>query len=87
MSGYSGAISNPWQQKRHSAWTQMVYDDLDPYHQQVMEHTLGMNGRRVASNADLAKKLGKSPGAISQAKARIQTFLDQGEELSPFGVA
>jgi DNA-directed RNA polymerase specialized sigma subunit len=87
MSGYSGAINNPWQQKRHSAWTQMVYDDLDPYHQQVMEHTLGMNGRRVASNADLAKKLGKSPGAISQAKARIQTFLDQGEELSPFGVA
>jgi hypothetical protein len=87
MSGYSGAINNPWQQKRHSAWTHMVYDDLDPYHQQIMEHTLGMNGRRALNNIDLAKRLGKSPGAISQAKARIQTMLDQGEELSPFGGA
>jgi hypothetical protein len=52
-----------------------------------MEHTLGMNGRRALNNTDLARKLGKSPGAISQAKARIQTMLDQGEELSPFGGA
>lgn len=85
MSGYSGSISNPWQQQRHSAWTNLVYDDLDPYHQQVMEYTLGMNGRRRLSNAQIATKLGRSPGAISQAKARIQALLDQGEELSPFG--
>jgi len=87
MSGYAGNVQNPWQQRRHSAWTQLVYDDLDPYHQQIMEHTLGMNGRRPISNAQLAAKLGRSPGAISQAKARIQALLDQGEDLSPFGEA
>jgi len=85
MSGYSGSVDNPWQQQRHSAWTQLVYDDLDPYHQQVMEYTLGMNGRRRLNNTQLANKLGRSPGAISQAKSRIQNLLDQGEELSPFG--
>lgn len=87
MSGYIGSVQNPWEQQRHSAWTQMVYDDLDPYHQKIMEHTLGMNGRRVISNQQLAEKLKRSPGAISQAKARIQALLDQGEELSPFGGA
>lgn len=85
MSGYVGNVKNPWQQQRHSAWTHMVYDDLDPYHQKIMEYTLGMNGQRKLSNAQIAAKIGRSPGAISQAKARIQALLDQGETLSPFG--
>lgn len=85
MTGYSGNIKNPWQQNRHSAWTQLIYDDLDPYHQKIMEYTLGMNGRRTLSNAEIATKLGRSPGAISQAKSRIQKLLDEGESLSPFG--
>jgi hypothetical protein len=84
-SGYEGAASNPWQKQQHSAWTRFVYDDLDPYHQQIMEHTLGLNGKRLLSNMELANKLKRSPGAISQGKARIQAFLDQGGELSPFG--
>jgi hypothetical protein len=84
-SGFSGAVRNPWQKRRHSTWTQMVYDDLDPYHQAIMEHTLGMHGRRPLSNIEIAQKLKRSPGAISQAKARIQALLDQGDELAPFG--
>ena len=50
-----------------------------------MENSLGMNGRKVLSNQELARKLNRSPGAISQAKARIQELLNKEDELSPFG--
>lgn len=71
-------------QKRRDLWVQLVYDDLDPYHQKIMEYTLGLNGRVPLSNAAIANRLGRSAGAISQAKLRIQRMLDEGEELSPF---
>lgn len=66
------------------AWTQIVYDDLAPLDKQILEHTIGMNGRTPLSNMELAKRLGRSPGAISQRKQRIQQLLDQERELSPF---
>jgi DNA-binding NarL/FixJ family response regulator len=46
-----------------------------------MEHTLGMNNKKVLSNQEIARKLGLSPGAISQRKARIQQLLDRREDL------
>lgn len=55
---------------------QLVYDELSPYHQKVMEHTLGLNGRPVLSVTQLAAMLKRSPGAISQARAVIQAKLD-----------
>lgn len=66
-------------------WPDLVYAELDPYHKKIMEWTLGLNGRQPLSNQDIARKLGRSPGAISQAKARIQAKLDDVEGLSPFG--
>jgi hypothetical protein len=66
-------------------WFRLVYDDLpDAYHRKVMELGLGLNGHRVHQNQEIARRLGRSPGAISQAKARIQAMLDQEPELSPF---
>jgi RNA polymerase primary sigma factor len=62
-------------------WQQMVYYDLDPKDQLIMEHTLGMHGKQVLANQDIAKKLGVSPGAVSQRKARIQQKLDMRDEL------
>jgi len=72
--------------KEQSPWASIVYDGLDDYHKLIMEHTLGLNGKKRLSNQDLAHKLRRSSGAVSQAKLRIQKLLDEEHELSPFGV-
>lgn len=80
---FAGAVKDPNAEAR-GMWQQMVYDDLDPYHQKVMEYTFGLNGRKPMQNQEIARKLGKSPGAISQAKLRIQKMLDEEQDLNPF---
>ncbi len=67
--------------KRKSMWAEMVYDDLLPQDQKVMEYALGLNGRKPLSNTEIARKLGKSPGLISQRKKHIQELLDREEEM------
>jgi hypothetical protein len=66
-------------------WTQVVYDGLDLHHKRVMELALGLHGRRPHSNQEIAAKMSRSPGAISQATSRIQALLDEGHDLDPFG--
>lgn len=66
------------------AWAEMVYHDLGPIDQAVMEMTLGLRGRRPISTTEIAKRLGLSPGAISQRAKRIQGLLDQRTELQAF---
>lgn len=78
--GFAGGV----RRRGPSAWAALVYDDLDPYHQKVMEYTLGLHGRRPLSNQETARRLNRSPGAISQAKLRIQQRLDEEQDLSPF---
>lgn len=65
-------------------WLQIVHQDLNPLDQKILEFSLGMNGQPRLSNQEIARKLGRSPGAISQRKLRIQQLLDQEQELSPF---
>lgn len=74
----------PAVQHQSSAWTEAIYDDLDPVNQSIMELTLGLHGHRPMSNMAIAKRLRLSPGAISQRKATIQNLLSQESELSPF---
>jgi len=62
-------------------WHEFVYHDMSPIDQLIMEHTLGMHGKKVLPNQDVAKKLGISPGAVSQRKARIQSKLDLRDTL------
>lgn len=68
-----------------SYWADIVYDGLDDYHKKIMEMSFGLNGRKPLPNQVIAQKMGRSPGAISQAKLRIQKMLDEEHELSPFG--
>lgn len=70
--------------RAQQSWVELVYDDLAPLDQRILEHTLGLHGRRPLSNQELARKLNRSPGAISQRKARIQQLLDKEQTLSPF---
>jgi DNA-directed RNA polymerase specialized sigma subunit len=65
-------------------WIQLVYDELPPLDQKILEYQLGLNGQRPLSNQEIARKLGRSPGAISQRKKKLQALLDQEQDLSPF---
>jgi DNA-directed RNA polymerase specialized sigma subunit len=65
-------------------WLDIVYDDLDPVDQRIMELSLGLNGQKPISNQQIAARLRISPGAVTQRKSRIQTKLDREKDLSPF---
>jgi DNA-directed RNA polymerase specialized sigma subunit len=62
--------------KRNQTMVDLLYDDLDPIDQRIVEHSFGMRGRKVLPNNVLAHQLRLSPGAISQRRARIQARLD-----------
>jgi DNA-directed RNA polymerase specialized sigma subunit len=77
----------PGQQEHENYWVDIVYQDLGPLDQKIMELTLGLNGHEKLSNQDVAKKVGRSPGAITQRKMKIQKLLDREQDLSPFVVS
>lgn len=73
------AATNPFASKGLSAWERLVYDDLPAHDQRVVDmHLAGLENREIA------RRLGVSPGAVSQRKARIQALFDASDELSPF---
>lgn len=55
---------------------QLVYEDLDPRDQKILEWSLALHGKPRLDNRDIAVKLGVSPGAVSQRKAAIQSKID-----------
>lgn len=74
----------PGDTSNEDLWLDIVYQDLGTLDKKIMEYTLGLNGQPKLSNQEIAAKLGRSPGAITQRKVRIQQLLDQEQELSPF---
>ena len=60
-----------------SAAVDLLYDDLHPTDQKILEWTLGLYGTPKLSNQDIAARLGRTPGAISQRKALIQQQLNK----------
>lgn len=76
---YSPPIQVPTSNVKH--WHELVYHDLSPVDQLIMEHTFGMHDKPILQNIEVARKVGVSPGAISQRKARIQQKLDLRDEL------
>jgi DNA-directed RNA polymerase specialized sigma subunit len=79
--GPYGEVHTPGKQRDLAL--DIIHDELDDYHKLVLEHTLGINGKRPLSNEGLAHRLRRSPGAISQAKLRIQQKLDNVRDLLP----
>lgn len=65
-------------------WVELVYDDLGPVDQLILEHSLGLHGQQPKSAVQIAKMTRLSPGAISQRMQRIQSMLDEQEELKIF---
>jgi DNA-directed RNA polymerase specialized sigma subunit len=58
-------------------WLKIVYHDLDPVDQLILEHSFGMHGKPVLPANEIAGRVGLSGGAVSQRKARIQNVLDE----------
>jgi DNA-directed RNA polymerase specialized sigma subunit len=56
---------------------EFLYHDLDPVDQVIMEYSLGMRGSPLLSGGELARRVGLSPGAISQRRARIDARLQE----------
>ncbi len=79
-----GGFSPAVQHDPTQAYLELVYSDLDPSNQQIMEWTLGLHGRKKLSNQQIAAKLGLTPGAISQRKAAIQRMLDEQQGFGTF---
>ena len=79
---FSGAVSTPGVVS--DTWQQIVYDEAAPIDKKIMEWSLGIGGRKLLSNAEIARRLKRSPGAISQRKQKLQDLLDQESNLSPF---
>ncbi len=71
-------------QAADAAWQDFVYHDLSPVDQLIMEHTLGLRGRRRLPVQDIARKLGITAGAVSQRTAKIQGKLNERESLKLF---
>lgn len=84
LSGLPEGGLDPVVEKDSDTWLRVIYDDLGPTDKKIMEWTLGYNGRSVLSNQEIARKLSRSPGLISQRKKLIQQALDEEPELSPF---
>lgn len=68
--------------KDAAAWHDFVYGSLSPTDKLIMEHTMGLYGKGVLSNEQIARKLGVSPAAVSIRKNKIQQELDKRYQLN-----
>lgn len=71
------ASAVPGASRGHDAWLNFVYGDLGPTDKLIMDMTLGRNGKRRAATQDIARRLGITPGAVSQRAAKIQAMIDR----------
>jgi DNA-directed RNA polymerase specialized sigma subunit len=67
--------------QRKDEWQELVYSDVDPTNQLIMERVLGMHGHAPGKPSDIAKMLRISPAAVSHRMAQIQKKLDQRDQL------
>lgn len=82
---HSPASVIPGAHSKDDAWADMIYHDLGDTDRSIMEYTLGLRGVQPISTNEIAARVGLSPGAISQRKAKIQSMLDERYNIDPFG--
>lgn len=71
LSSHEPAVEIQPQRRNNLTWS-ILLDELDPVNRKIAEMTLGWNGQPQVANQDIARKLGVTPGAVSQRKAEIQ---------------
>lgn len=73
---FAPASTIPGESRLADAQRELLYHELSPIDQAIMDHTLGLHGRQVIGTSDLAKKLRLTPGAISQRKNKLDRMLE-----------
>ena len=68
-------------QRQGDAWRNFVHDGLDDRAKLIMEHTFGMNGKKILDNISIANKLRITPARVSQLRADIQKKMDSRERM------
>jgi DNA-directed RNA polymerase specialized sigma subunit len=63
-------------------WADYVYSDLTPTDKKIFEWRTGYGGNTTLKNQDIAKKLGITPGAISQRVDAITKKIDEGYKFN-----
>jgi hypothetical protein len=76
-----GIYTPPVNQDPSEAWNDLVYYDLDPSNQLVMDYTLGMHGAPKLPPEEIARRLGVTVSAVSQRTAKIQKLLNEQYDL------
>jgi DNA-directed RNA polymerase specialized sigma subunit len=66
------------------SWAELVYSDIEPTNQFIMENVLGMHGHEPMAPSKVAARLKISPAAVSHRMAKIQQKLDRRDELETF---
>lgn len=75
--GFMPASVIPGHDPGEAAWQDFVYADLAPKDRVIMDYSLGLHGTPRSSAVEIARRLGLSPGAVSQRAAKIQAMLDE----------
>lgn len=55
----------------------LIYHDLDGVDQVILEHGIGLHGRPRLPVGEIARRVNRTPGAVSQRAAKIQKMLDE----------
>jgi DNA-directed RNA polymerase specialized sigma subunit len=63
----------------NKVFLEYVHHDLDPINQKILEWKTGLNGVRVLSNNEIARRLKLSPAAISQRSAKIAQMVAEAQ--------
>lgn len=66
-------------------WHDYIRDDLSPRDQLLLDYATGENGREQLPSREIARRLGITPGAVSQRLAVIQGKLNQLDDLLLLG--
>lgn len=82
---FSPAVKMPGDTTGDDAIIDLLYYDLSDTDRVILDYSLGLHGSPKASNTDIARRLGLTPGAVSQRKTKIQALLDEARDMNFLG--
>jgi len=68
-----------------TVWHEYIRSELSPRDQLLLDYAAGANGQTALPSVEIAKRLGITPGAVSQRLAMIQGKLNELDDLDLLG--
>lgn len=72
-----GLLWRPAEKDRQKEILDLVYYELNPQEQQVLEYLYGLNGKPELAAKDIAVRMSLTPARVSQIKTRISSVVDR----------